>query len=118
MSDKTVYHFFSSCVAWPYERVDALHEIIDNAIDITRNTFLKHVDREGLKEIEESLGYESHPAKGLTMAGDYHVSYARSSINGYRVYFFKHSAIEYVFITSEMAKDIDSALIIEDEDEV
>jgi hypothetical protein len=33
----------------------------------------------------------------LTMAGDYHVEYFRSTLHGCRVYGFRHSAIEYVF---------------------
>jgi len=73
--------------------------MIDDAIEITRKTFLKHVDRNSLKDTEISLGYEQHPRQGLTMAGDYYVSYHRSLLHNKRVYYFEHSAIEYVFRT-------------------
>lgn len=95
---KLTYH--NNCVGWPKHDVHAeggLCEMIDRAIDITRNTFLKHVNREGLQNLEESLGYDKHPKQGLTMAGDFHVSYHRSKLHGETVYFLKHSAIEYVF---------------------
>jgi hypothetical protein len=75
--------------------------MIDNAIDISRVTFLKHVDRSQLFKIEQTLGYEHWPEKGLYMSNDYHVSYHRSVLHGDRVYFFKHSAIEHVFTRSK-----------------
>lgn len=92
--------FYASCVGWDPRDVHAdggLIDMIDSAIEITRRTFLKHVDRESLREVEASLGCAAHPSQGLTMAGDFHVSYHRSKLHGKRVYFFKHSAIEHVF---------------------
>lgn len=65
---------------------------------ITRKTFLKHVDRRSRQEVESSLGYAPHCDDSiLTMASDFHVSYHKSKLHGKTVYFFKHSAIEYVF---------------------
>jgi hypothetical protein len=90
------YNFYSNCVNWPGKVAD-LSQMIDNNIDITRRTFLQYVNREELAEIERDLSYEKHPSQGLTMAGDYHVSYHRSKLRGKRVYYFRHSAIEYVF---------------------
>jgi hypothetical protein len=72
--------------------------MINNAVDISRRTFLKYIDKEDLKELELNLSYSTHPKKGLTMAGDYAVSYRRSKLHEKRVYFFNHSMIEYVFI--------------------
>lgn len=94
------YTFHSTCVGWPEDDVHCkggLVSMIDNAIDITRATFLRHVDRDDLTERERGLGYSWHWRNGLTMAGDYHVSYHRSTLHGKRVYFFRHSAIEHVF---------------------
>jgi len=91
-----MYKFYSDCVGWP-ERADepgGLSDMIDNAIDITRSTFLKYADA---SELAYVLGYCKHPSQGLTMAGDWHVSYHRSKLHGKRVYYFTHSAIEYVF---------------------
>ena len=92
------YHFYSDCVSWPERDVhEGLIPMIDDAIDITRRTFLKHVDREEMKEIEQALGYASHHKQNLTMAADWHVSYHRSKLHGKTVYFFTWSGIEHVF---------------------
>ena len=72
--------------------------MIDAERGITRKTFLKHVNREDRIDLERSLGYAPHdPTSGLTMTRDYHVSYHRSKLHSETVYYFKHSAIEYVF---------------------
>ena len=71
--------------------------MIDKNINISRETFLKYVNRDDLRDLETSLSYEQHPKRGLTMAGDYSVSYHRSKLHGRRVYYFRQSAIEYVF---------------------
>lgn len=94
------YLYYRCCVDWPKHDVRSeggLCTMIDNAIDISRKTFLQHVDRDALSEVEARLGYEKHPSQGLTMAGDYHVSYHRSKLHGSRVYYFNWSGIEYVF---------------------
>lgn len=92
------YHYYNNCVTWPGCDVETgLRPMIDDAITITRATFLKHVIRADLKRVEAELGYDDHPRKGLTMAGDFHVKYSRSKLHGRRVYFITQSAIEYVF---------------------
>ena len=95
------YTYYRNCVGWPGNDVDepgGLCDMIGDATSITRQTFLQHVDRDDLRACEESLSYEQHPSRGLTMAGDCYVSYHRSKLHGKRVYFFCHSAIEYVFV--------------------
>lgn len=95
--------YYGSCVGWKRSDVHAeggLSDMIHNARDITRRTFLKYADADDLLAIEEALGYETHWKKGLTMAGDFHVSYHRSKLHGKTVYFFTHSAIEHVFHNS------------------
>lgn len=104
--------YFNCCASWDPKDVHAdggLCDMIDEAITLTRRTFLAHVDRKGLAKVEAMLGYATHPSQGMTMAGDYHVSYHRSKLHGERVYFFKHSAIEYVFVDpdSPMVGDLD-----------
>ena len=93
------YQFYSDCVSWPGDAFapDSLCYMIDNSVDISRKTFLKYINRDELKNIEESLGYSQHHKQGLIMANDYHVSYHRSKVYGKRCYYFRHSAIEYVF---------------------
>ena len=94
-----MYNFYSNCVSWPEDAFldGGLSDMIDNAIDISRKTFLNHVDNSELSDIAEGFGYAKHPSQGLTMAGDWHISYHRSKLHGKRVYYFRYSAIEYVF---------------------
>jgi len=95
------YRYHGNCVGNPPENVPILIKMCDDATDITRRTFLRHVDREDLQEVETALGYVDHPSKGLTMAGDYHVTYHRSRWDGCRCYFFCWSAIEYFFVAED-----------------
>jgi len=99
----TKYQFFTNCVNWPASDVHTdggLIYLIDDAKDITRSTFLKHVDRDQMRALEMDLGYSVSRNGGLTMSRDYHVSYHRSKLHGQTVYLFKHSAIEYVFTSN------------------
>lgn len=96
--------FYSSCVGWPGEDVHAAGGLCDmaaSAVDVTRRTFLRCVDREDRIQLEHELGYASHGSRGLTMRRDWHVSYHRACLHGQAVYFFRHSAIEYVFTASD-----------------
>ena len=89
-------HYYCNCVSWPQSDVHSnggLSDMVDSNLEITRRTFLKHVNRNDLKKLERQLGYDSN----LHMTNDYHVSYHRSKLHGKRVYYFCHSAIEYVF---------------------
>lgn len=92
--------FYSNCVGWPRDDVSTpggLSDMIDQGVSITRRTFLQHVDRDDLAKLETSLGYALRGSVELTMARDWAVSYHRSALHGKRVYYFCHSAIEYVF---------------------
>ena len=93
MLKQAKYTYYNNCVNWPRRDVENLSDMIDNAIDISRRTFLKHIDRGDLTVFESTLCYAGHPKQGLTMAGDYHVSYHRSKLHGKRVYYFRHSAM-------------------------
>ena len=72
-------------------------DMLDTCTDITRGTFLRHVEKGEIKRVEENLGYFGHPSQGLTMAGDWHVSYHKGKYDGEPCVFFRHSAIEYIF---------------------
>lgn len=95
-----MHSFFHTCVGWPRPVAEegGLSDMVNDCIDITRRTFLQHVDRDQLQELEEQCGYAKHYKQGLTMASDWHVSYHRSKLYGYVVYYFCQSAIEYVFV--------------------
>ena len=75
----------------------AINSMAEQASDITRRTFLTYVNANELHIVEDSLEYDRHPARGLTMAGDWHVSYHKSRFRGVPVVYFRHSAIEYIF---------------------
>ena len=92
------YVYRNNCVNTPKKDVPSLSAMIDDAREIARATFLKHVDRAQLADLEVELGYARHPAQGLTMAGDHHVRYYRSKWEGRRCYYFCWSAIEYYFL--------------------
>lgn len=90
------YQFLQSCVGTPRREVPELSRMIETATDITRRTFMKHCNPSA-SEVFLDLGYAAHPRQGLTAAGDYHISYHRSTWKGKRCYFFRWSAIEHIF---------------------
>jgi hypothetical protein len=96
-----MFRFYCNCVDWPEADVNVpggLCDLIDARKQISRRSFLKHVNRDDLRSLEEkTLGYHRFASTGLTMAGDWHVEYFRSTLHGSTVYGFRHSAIEYVF---------------------
>lgn len=94
--------FLSDCVSWPRNRVRELCDMIQSNRRISRRTFMANVDTTQLREIERQLGYESHHSQGLVMANDYCVSYHKSKLAGKTVYYFCHSAIEYVFASGQI----------------
>lgn len=99
MKKNYVYH--RQCTSFSHTEAHKpgnLIEMIDNNLEITRETFLRQVDRDDLSSIAKELGYEDHPSRGLTMKNDYHITYHRSKLYGKTVYYFRHSAIEYIFV--------------------
>jgi len=89
--------YYNNCIGWDRRDIRGLTEMTDNNREITRKTFLKNVDKDELTEIESEIGYAKHPSKGLTMAGDGYVTYHKSKLHEKDVYYFRWSAIEYVF---------------------
>ncbi len=73
-------------------------EMVDEATEITRRTFLKHVKTEEMKNLEIELGYAGHYKQGLTMSSDWHVSYWKSKYKDDPCVYFSWSAIEYIFV--------------------
>ncbi len=91
------FTYFNNCRQWDKDDIDGLDNLIDGISYIKRGTFLKKIDREELREIEQHLGYNNNASQGLTMANDHHVSYFKSTLHDEPVYGFQWSAIEYVF---------------------
>jgi hypothetical protein len=88
------FRFVTRCVE---AQSHDLAEMERRARPIARRTFLKHVNREQLREWERRLGYADHASMGLTMAGDYHVTYYKSRFNGRRCVGFDWSRIDHIF---------------------
>lgn len=91
-----------SCVTLGHARCNALMDMVDNERDITRQTFGRYVS---LREVAEMFGYAHHPSQGLTLAGDWHVSYHRSKFAGVPCVYVKHSGIEYVYVEPDRANE-------------
>lgn len=96
---RRVFRFETNCVN---STCKLITDMVEQEKPVGRATFLKHVDRDELREIEAGLSYEQHPSRGLTMAGDWHVSYHKSHYDGKPCYYFRHSAIEWIFVESEV----------------
>jgi hypothetical protein len=94
--------YANNCVDWPRRYVADLTQMIDTANDITRKTFKSHVDKSDLAYLEGLLGYNTT----LTMKQDWHVTYHSGKLFGRRVYFFRHSAIEYVFTPQDVKENL------------
>lgn len=92
----TPMRYIGNCVSPPF-KVNDLIDLVDNSREITRETFLKKVNKVDLAELQRHLGYAEYPAHGMTMASDYAVSYHKGKLNGKWIYYFTHSAIEYFF---------------------
>jgi len=84
------YRYVHSCPASTFEDI---RDMSDHEKEITRKTFLKYVDRNDLKELEEGLGY----GPWLRMSQDWHVRYYKSVYRDISCVFFRHSRIEYIF---------------------
>ncbi len=100
---KQKLRYLRCCIDWPRNDVHVeggLCDMIDEALGITRRTFLLHTDRDDRIRLERGLGYEADARRGLTINQDFLVSYHRSRLHGKRVYYLRNSAIEYVFTTT------------------
>ena len=75
---------------------DDITEMVDQAIDVTYRTILRHC--KGLREWAKNMGYEANSREGLTLQKDWHVSYHRSKYRGKRCYYVQHSGIEHIWV--------------------
>lgn len=83
--------YYKSCVSLPFTLV---YSMTYNSIEISRKTFLKHVDRKSLTFIEKYLGYH----KDHKMSSDKCVRYFKSTYDGKPCVYFLDFLIEHVFI--------------------
>jgi len=87
------FRFAKTCVDYFGKNVELLTEMIENGRTVTRRTFLKYVDRESLRSVEEDLGCD----KFLRMKNDWHVRYYKSKCGDKPCVFLVWSGIEYIF---------------------
>lgn len=94
--------FLNNCIGTSADDLNALHEMINSAKRVSRQSFLHHVDRNTMRSLESELGYASRrSSSGLTMARDWHVGYFKSTWKGAPAWFFRWSAIEYYFVEEQ-----------------
>ena len=89
--------YFCNCVAWDsMGDIEELHHIIDHAEPVNRRYFMSRVANNDAFHLAEELGY----AFGTdAMENDPYIDYYRSrNLKNEVVYYFWHSAIEYVFM--------------------
>lgn len=99
------FHCIGNCASIGGEYAGTAIQLMkQRSADITRATFLKHCDLAGL---DKELGYEKHPARGLTMAADFHIGYAKSTYRGVPCYYFTWSGFEYIFVDRQPDTDFD-----------
>lgn len=79
--------FFSDCVDWKTDLLAALEYLVDEGEDITRETFFRHVGRDN---VLRAVGEQWFPHRRY-----YGHDFRR--LRGFEVYWFTHSAIEFVF---------------------
>ncbi len=87
-------NFETDCISATGDDITAM---LETERQVTRRTFLQHVDRAELTELADGMSYARHHTQGLTMAGDWHVSYHKGVYREKPCYFLTWSAIEYVF---------------------
>lgn len=84
------YHYSTNCVS---ANGSVIQKMVDDSVGITYDTFVRHC--EGVKEWAEGMGYSR---TGLTLKGDWHVSYHRSKYGRKPCYYLVHSSIEYIWL--------------------
>jgi hypothetical protein len=88
---KKKMEYQTCCVGYPQEKIQDLDDMIDMAKEISYNTFRKYVS---IKEITKEFDYKR---MGLTIKGDWHISYYKSFFLEKPCVYMKHSGIEYIY---------------------
>ena len=91
MANNKPFKYSFNCVGLNRTEAYHLQETIDEAKGITWNTFSKVCD---YVDIEREVIGES----GIKLKDDWAVSFYSSMYKGKKCYYFRHSAIEYVFL--------------------
>lgn len=90
--------YLTSCVNANGDDIIAMQ---DAAEEIDFDEFIEEVGEANAASIVDAHGYEGlrkTDTEGLSLEGDWHVSYARSTYCGNEVVFMCHSHIEYIYV--------------------
>jgi len=91
------YHFVTNCI---HSTAEAIHQMTDDAREITWRTFTRHVSVDELKALFPF--YDWSGSHGLHLSRDWSVSYWKSTYQGRPCYYVDHSRIEYIFCQEEV----------------
>jgi len=86
----TIDYFVGTCV---YLSANDLYEYDESSREITYKTFLRHVGKEWIREINESLTVPIHK--------DWHVSFSIGKWKGKKAICLFHSCIHHIWILKE-----------------
>lgn len=97
--------YYKNCIDFGTDNgandVDHLLTMIDNEVDVSWETFKKHVDLDQVRDLFPNYYWRGYNKKSdvgdLTLWNDWAVTFHRSKLYGETVYFIRHSAIEYIF---------------------
>jgi hypothetical protein len=85
------YRFHTSCVNAEGEDIDALQEAAEDS-----DLETLWAECEGFDKWTVEMGYDDD----FPIAGDWHVTYHRSTYRGESCYYVQHSGIEYIWTAS------------------
>jgi len=87
--------FETNCIECPGpDPGKAIRDMVDAAVSIQWKTFAAYCE---WKPVAEFLGYEVGRKTGLHLKDDYAVSFHKSNFRGRPCFYFRWSAIEYIF---------------------
>jgi hypothetical protein len=82
--------FIGTCVGL---RCEDLNDYDDSSRDIGYATFLKHVGKDLIRELERDFGYK----RPLTLKSDWHISYSKGKWKGKPAVCMMHSSIHHIW---------------------
>lgn len=89
--EATTYQFIGRCDSLDADDLDAFD---NSSKPISNRTFRKRIGKEAYRDFEKSLGYDR---LGLTLSGDYHVSYQAGRWRGKPAVCCKWSAYHHIW---------------------
>ena len=99
------YYYHTCCV---HSTARAINNMVDDAQDITWETFRKHVHWSEVKRIFRDYSYRRENFMdngewniGFHIKDDWAVSFCKSKYKGKPCYYIVHSGIEYIFLKEE-----------------